>query len=110
MKSSGYEPSGFVDHNEKLQQIFAQLSDGFFEPEDAEVFHPIINALLNQGDYYMLLADFESYVAKQEELNQAYSESDEWNRKAIINVANMGHFSSDRSIQNYAERVWQVEV
>ena len=109
LKSSGYEPSAFVDHNEELQRIFAQLSDGFFEAEDSEVFHPIINALLNQGDYYMLLADYESYISKQDEVNKAYSDSEAWTRKAIINVANMGHFSSDRSIQNYAERVWQVE-
>ncbi|MDZ7716287.1 MAG: glycogen/starch/alpha-glucan phosphorylase [Balneolaceae bacterium] len=108
LKSAGYEPSAYVDHNEELQQIFARLSDGFFEADDPEVFHPVTNALLNQGDYYMLLADYKSYIDEQDKANHAYSDSEEWNRKAIVNVANMGHFSSDRSIQNYAEKIWQL--
>ena len=71
---------------------------------------PIINALLNQGDYFMVLADYEAYVKKQEEVENVFNNPDEWNRRAILNVANMGHFSSDRSIKDYAEEIWKVDV
>jgi len=110
LRDSGYNPTSYVDSDEELQQIIAQLSDGFFNPEDPEIFHPIINALLNQGDYYMLLADYKPYLDKQDEINKFYSNQEEWNRRAIINIANMGYFSSDRSIQNYAEKVWQLRM
>ena len=111
LRSSGYNPNDYVDGNEELQKIIAQLSNGFFSPEDdTELFMPIINALLNQGDYFMVLADYEAYVKKQEEVEEVFNNPDEWNRRAIINVANMGHFSSDRSISDYAEEIWKVEV
>src|SRR6056297_1753819 len=97
LRSSGYNPNDYVDGNEELQKIIAQLSNGFFSPEDdTELFMPIINALLNQGDYFMVLADYEAHVKKQEEVEEVFNNPDEWNRRAIINVANMGHFSSDR--------------
>ena len=111
LRSSGYNPNDYVDGNEELQQIIAQLSNGFFSPEDdTEIFMPIINALLNQGDYFMVLADYNAYVKKQEEVEDIYNQPSEWNRRAIINVANMGHFSSDRSIRDYAEEIWKIEV
>ncbi len=111
LRSAGYNPNEYVDDNEELQQIIAQLSNGFFSPDDdTELFMPIINALLNQGDYFMVLADYASYVKKQEEVEEVFNNPDEWNRRAIINVANMGHFSSDRSIRDYAEEIWKVDV
>lgn len=108
LRSNGYSPGKFVDGDEELQQIIAQLSDGFFTPDEPEVFHPIINALLNQGDYYMLLADFRSYVEMQKKVDSAYTNRESWIRKAIINTANMGYFSSDRSVQEYAEKIWRI--
>lgn len=110
LRQSGYVPGDYLDKNEELQQIFAQLSSGFFAPEDPDLFQPIINALLNQGDYYMLLADFNSYVQTQREVDGAYADPADWARKAIINVANMGYFSSDRSVREYAEKIWRVPV
>jgi starch phosphorylase len=58
----------------------------------------------------MVLADYEAYVKKQEEVEEIFNQPEEWNRRAIINVANMGHFSSDRSIRDYAEEIWRVDV
>ncbi len=110
LRAEGYDPNKYVDSNEELQKIIAQLSNGVFSGDDEELFQPIINALLNQGDYFMVLADYESYVKKQEEVEEIFNQPEEWNRRAIINVANMGHFSSDRSIRDYAERIWGVEV
>jgi len=110
LRTAGYNPNDFVDGNEELQQLLAQLSNDFFCPEDPDLFQPIVNALLNQGDYFMVIADYESYVKKQEEVEEIYNQPEEWNRRAIINVANMGHFSSDRSIQDYAEEIWKVDV
>ncbi len=75
-----------------------------------DLFHPITNALLNEGDYFMVLGDYRAYVDKQAEVEQVYKKKSEWCRKAIINMANMGHFSSDRSIRDYCKRIWDVEV
>lgn len=110
LRTSGYNPNEFVDDNEELQQLLAQLSNDFFCPEDPDLFQPIVNVLLNQGDYFMVIADYESYVKKQEEVENIYNRPEEWNRRAIINVANMGRFSSDRSIRDYAEKIWKVPV
>ncbi len=110
LRSSGYDPNAYVDGNRELQKIIAQLSNGFFNPDEPDLFDPVINALLNQGDYFMLIADYESYVSMQAEVESVFNDTDEWNRQAVLNVANMGHFSSDRSIRDYAERIWDVEV
>jgi starch phosphorylase len=109
LRTNGYSPNKFVDEDEELQRIIAQLSNGHFAAEDPDVFHPVINALMNQGDYYMLLADFRSYVEMQKKVDSAYTNRESWTRKAIVNVANMGYFSSDRSVREYAEKIWQIQ-
>jgi starch phosphorylase len=67
-----------------------------------------VDSLLKQGDYYLLLADFASYMECQERVSRTYLDPDQWSQKAIINVARMGKFSSDRSIKEYAEQIWQA--
>lgn len=108
LRRTGYNPNEYLDSNEGLQQIIAQLSQGFFTPDEPEIFQPIINALLNQGDYYMVMADYQPYVDMQKEVEQVYNKPEEWNRRAIINMANMGYFSSDRAVQEYAEKIWEM--
>lgn len=110
IRREGYEPREIYENDEELREVIGQIHNGYFSPEDTSLFHPITNALLNEGDYFMVLADYRPYVDMQEKVEQNYRNEADWYRKAIINVANMGHFSSDRSIRDYCERIWDVEV
>ena len=71
-------------------------------------FQPLVDALTTHGDWFMLLADYASYVACQERVDALFSDPDDWTRRAILNVAGMGTFSSDRSTLEYAEKIWNV--
>ena len=73
------------------------------------LFKPIVDSLLDGGDPYMVLADFESYVDCQRNAALAYLDPESWSRKCILNVARMGKFSSDRTISEYAREIWQVK-
>jgi len=86
------------------------IGSGFFSPGDPGRFLPIINALTDDGDHYLLLADYSAYIACQEKVDALYRNSGEWARKAILNVAGMGKFSSDRTIREYAEKIWGVKA
>lgn len=106
LRRSGYDPTVYYHSNAELKRALDQIRDGYFSPEDKHLFQPILNALLNEGDYFMVLADYEAYVREQEKVEKLYRDQDEWNRKAIINVANVGKFSSDRTIRDYNEEIW----
>ena len=86
------------------------LASGYFSPEDPELFKPIFNLLVHQGDHYMLLADYVSYVACQREVDHVYHDQEGWTGKAILNVARMGKFSSDRTIREYADVIWHAKT
>ncbi len=73
------------------------------------MFSPLRDALLTRGDYYMHLADLKSYLEADQRLHELYADSDGWTRKAILNVAGSGKFSSDRTIAEYAAGIWKVE-
>lgn len=73
------------------------------------MFKPIIESLLQKGDQFLLLADFQAYVACQEIVSKAYLDQEEWVRKCILNVAHVGKFSSDRTIGEYARDIWNVQ-
>ena len=107
LQRGGYRPRDFYEQNAELKAVLDLIASGFFEPEHPELFHPLIQSLLDQ-DPYMLLADFQSYVECQESVSKAFQDPDQWTRKAILNIAQMGRFSSDRSIREYAERLWRA--
>ncbi len=73
------------------------------------MFSDIIDALLNHGDHYMLLADYEAYIKAQEKVDKLFSNPMEWAKKALLNIAASGKFSSDRTIEQYAKEIWNVE-
>jgi len=107
LKSSGYNPYYYYENNNRLKQVIDSIQSGFFSPEEPMRFQPIINSLFN-GDQYMLLADFESYIDIQKEVDNGYRDIEEWTKKSILNVANIGYFSSDRTIAEYANDIWGV--
>lgn len=105
LRQKGYHPQTYVDLNPELKEVIELIQSGYFSPNDPHLFHPLINSLLHR-DEYMLLADFASYASCQDTVDTAYSNPDDWTRKSIINVARMGKFSSDRSIREYADKIW----
>lgn len=110
LRRSGYNPQTYYHANAELKKALDQIRDGFFSPEDKQLFSPIISALLEQGDYFMVLADYEAYVKEQENVEKVYKNVEEWNRMAIINMANVGKFSSDRTIKDYNDEIWGSEL
>ncbi len=108
-RREGYNPHFYYDRNPGLKQVLEMIRDGYFSPENPHLFDPIIDSLLNHGDHYMVLADFEDYVRAQEDVDSLYRNPQEWTRKSIINSANMGHFSSDRAIQDYCDKIWKIQ-
>lgn len=110
LRRSGYNPHTYYYANAELKKALDQIRDGFFYPEDKHLFAPIISALLEQGDYFMVLADYEAYVKEQEKVEKVYKNEEEWNRMAIINVAKVGKFSSDRTIKDYNDEIWGAKL
>jgi len=110
LRDNGYNPREYYDRLPALRKVLDQIAEGDFSKENRDLFKPIVDALLNQGDHYMVLADFESYVACQEEAGNLYRDADEWARRAILNTAAMGKFSSDRTVAEYARDIWGVQT
>ena len=107
LKQKGYHPSAYYESNPDLKAALDMIASGRFSGGDASVFEPIVSNLLYQ-DRFMALADFESYVAEQAEVDRKYADEEAWTHAAILNVARCGYFSSDRSIRDYITRIWHV--
>ncbi len=103
-----YNPRDWYNGNPELKLVLDMIARGTFSSDIPNLFQPIIDALLTDGDYYMLLADFASYQKAQEDASRLYLENDEWQRRSIINTAGVGKFSSDRTIREYAAEIWGV--
>ncbi|HZW24093.1 MAG TPA: glycogen/starch/alpha-glucan phosphorylase [Gallionella sp.] len=110
LRARGYNPWDYYNGNAELRQALDMIGGGFFSVADPGRYQSIRDSLLTQGDHYMLLADYAGYVAMQRKVAELYSDHEEWSRRAILNVARMGKFSSDRSIRQYAEQVWDVKA
>ena len=85
------------------------IRDGYFAPGHPHIFQPLIDSLLVHGDPYRVLVDFDGYVQTQKKVERLYLDPETWTRKSIINSANMGMFSSDRSIRDYCRLIWNIE-
>lgn len=109
VRAGGYDPRQYYQNDLELQTALQMIGSGFFSPEQPDLFVPIVQALLDRGDYYMLLADYRPYVNTQEEVSRVFRNQDDWARRSIINTAQMGRFSSDRAVLEYADAVWGVQ-
>jgi starch phosphorylase len=109
LRANGYRPADYYLANDELRVAIDMIARGYFSPDEPDRFKPIVDALLANGDHYLLLADYGSYAACQKEVEAAYRDQTQWLRKVILNVANMGKFSSDRTVRQYAEQIWQTK-
>jgi glycogen phosphorylase len=105
----GYNPWEYYHGNAELKRALDQINGGHFSPNDRGLFQPIYNSLLHGGDKYLLLADYASYIKCQEAVSKMYRDPAAWTKKSILNVARMGKFSSDRTIQQYSDDIWNVK-
>jgi starch phosphorylase len=106
--TAGYRPSSELEANPDLRRAITCIANGTFSHGNSELFRPLVDNLLHQ-DPFMVLADFASYVACQQQVDREYADRDDWARKSILNVARMGWFSSDRSIREYCETIWHIK-
>ena len=110
LRRAGYQPRAIVDQDSELAGVLDMIAAGAFSPAEPNRYQGICDALLEWGDHYLLLADYAGYVATQDRVDALYRDSEAWTRKAILNVAGMGVFSSDRTIAAYAREIWRVPV
>jgi starch phosphorylase len=104
-----YNPHWHYENDPTARAALDLIFNNHFSPDEPGVFEPIREALLTRGDYFMHLADLDSYAKAHEDVGKLYSDQDAWTRKAILNVAHSGKFSSDRTIQEYARDIWGAE-
>ncbi len=107
LKQRGYHPAEFIQRSPMLQHILHLLERDFFSHGNHDLFRPIYDTLTT-GDEYCLAADFDAYLACQDQVSAAYRDSARWTRMSILNVARSGKFSSDRTIAEYARDIWHV--
>lgn len=106
LRREGYSPYHYFEKDAELNEAISQILNGKFSPEDPYRYQDLI---LNSGDYYQACADFRAYVDAQEKVATYFRNKKAWTRSAIINIANMGYFSSDRSVLDYARDIWNIE-
>ncbi|MBV9875039.1 MAG: glycogen/starch/alpha-glucan phosphorylase [Verrucomicrobia bacterium] len=107
LKLRGYRPRSYYEQNPGLAKVLNYIDSGALVPSDNKLFHPLVGNLLD-GDPFLLLADYQSYVDCQNAVSALWVDPVAWTRKSILNVSRMGKFSSDRSIREYCERIWSV--
>lgn len=107
-RRQGYNPRDYYYKSAELKGVLDLIASGFFFPENPGLFQPIYESLMNH-DEYLLLADFDPYVECQDKVAEVYRDQSEWARMSILNVARMGKFSSDRTIQEYCDDIWRVK-
>ncbi|AHM71497.1 glycogen phosphorylase [Yersinia hibernica] len=109
LRKNGYNPRKYYDEDPELHLVLTQIATGTFSPEEPNRYTSLFDSLVNLGDHYQLLADYRSYVDTQEQVDTLYRHPDEWTRKTLLNIANMGYFSSDRTIEEYADEIWHIK-
>lgn len=105
---AGYRPGSYYESNESLRSTIDLIASGAFSDGDSRRFQSIVSDLLDT-DRFLVLADYQAYIDAQADVEKAYADPDTWSRMAILNVARTGYFSSDRSIQDYLDRIWHAK-
>ncbi|MEW5772343.1 MAG: glycogen/starch/alpha-glucan phosphorylase [Thermodesulfobacteriota bacterium] len=108
LKKIGYRPAEHVQDDPELAEVLDMIAAGRFNPGRPDLFKPLVDSLLRE-DRFMVLADYRAYVDCQARVEAAYQDRARWARMSILNTAGMGHFSSDRAVAEYAEKIWGVQ-
>lgn len=104
-RENGYDPRENLQ-NEELRLAIEQIQDGYFSPDDPNRFSDIIDTLMNRGDHWMVLGDYEAYINKQRQVAEDFAKPSIWFSKCVHNIAAAAKFSSDRTIEEYAKDIW----
>ena len=107
--AAGYVPRRELEGNPELKAALDMIEAGFFSQGRRDEAQLVVDRLLGDGEPYLVLADFAAYAKTQAEVDDLYRQEDAWSKKAVINSLSMGYFSSDRSIREYADRIWAVK-
>jgi starch phosphorylase len=107
LNAQGYNPRSYYETNACLKRVIDMIANGYFSPEEPERYRLITDNLLS-SDHFKVLADFQSYMDISDQADQDYLDQETWNRMAVLNTARMSYFSSDRTISEYAKKIWQV--
>ena len=106
--NGGYKPREIYNQDEDIRKVMNQMVDGTYSNGNTETFRELFNSLIER-DIYFILKDFRSYAEAQARVNEAYKDSKNWNKMAILNTACAGKFSSDRTIEEYVKDIWHLE-
>jgi starch phosphorylase len=109
LREGGYQPLRIHDGHPRLQSVLQAIGGGAFSPHEPARYRGLVDALLWGGDHYQLLADYDSYLQAQARVDALFRDPQAWARSAVLNVAGMGMFSSDRTIREYARQIWNIE-
>jgi starch phosphorylase len=107
-RAAGYEPGKVLEGNPELKSTLDLIGSGYFSGGRADDAKSVIERLLSPGEPFLVLADYAAYAKAQDQVDALYALEDLWSHKAVINCLNMGYFSSDRSVRDYADRIWAV--
>ncbi|MCW9698105.1 glycogen/starch/alpha-glucan phosphorylase [Avibacterium sp. 20-129] len=108
LRRNGYRPYDIYQSNEQLRRVIDQITSGLFSPNDPRRYQDLLNGLCYH-DYYQSFADFQSYVEAQKRVDEKYHDQKAWTNSALQNIVNMSFFSSDRTIEEYAQKIWKIQ-
>jgi starch phosphorylase len=108
LRANGYRPREFVDANPELASTLEQIRRGVFSRGNNDYANQVVDRLMSDGEPFLVLADFAAYCEAQDRVDALYRQPEEWSRRAVLNTVGMGPFSSDRSVREYAERIWNI--
>lgn len=109
IRRKGYDVRRWLNSDRELLEAVEAIRSNIFDPRQPELFHDLISHIFDSGDQYFHFADFRSYVDTQAKVSELYLDKERWAHKAILNVARIGKFSSDRTIREYADEIWKIE-
>jgi starch phosphorylase len=108
LRSQGYSPAFFVNKNPELKRAIEAIESGLFTPDNISDSGVVVDRLLSDGEHFLVLADYDAYAQAQDRVDALFRNEEEWSRKAVANSLSMGPFSSDRSIREYADKIWGI--